>query len=675
MKVIQPTDFCPINEILTGKSIFIIPNFQRPYVWGKRQFIDLFKDLEKAAQIVQNEGFHYLSAIHVLKLNTDDWADLIDENKNDDCRKLKNNNADIFGNPYPIYAVVDGQQRLTTIFLLAHVLSKMQQPMLLNNLFATLQLGGKVPRLIQSPSDDHLYMKQMLADYEKGNNVANTKSAAQKRLKEGLELTDGWATNNNSAIAFLLADGLKTSVIRLESNYGLTSFLTLNDRGKPLTVLERLKAAILQAVFEAGADSVTTFANRLHSAFGRIYKVLDKLCHTGLFRDGEEGDREIVKLISCYLRLDTDAKSIWQGGDAAYEEFFRYTLSNTNISLTLTNWLTAIEEIGEGMEHLSDCLSDSSNSPSIFFPNNGYLVDDYKAIFLSLKLQTHLLALLLKFRVLTNKQSWHTRYPITVAPPTALVKIIHDYLQDVRREAQAKLAHAQVLTYLDQFQNQLEDINPRCELSMLEAVERMQILNWNLGNRWYETFRKSCKTSLNTGIAEDIVGYWFQWCSGHAFLSNVLIGWNDTNFRYLLREIERSYGQNIHNNGDLQLEHILPQAPDAEPRFIAIGGYTALDYADKEEYRNQGVLRSGNLTWLTASCNASLGNSMPDDKAAEYISCTRHSGGGFLGSSSIKITRKVGTELTPVKQNYRSYRWIISTRCVELALFSIERFI
>ena len=136
----------------------------------------------------------------MLELKTDDWTDLIDENRNDDCRKLKNNNADSFGNPYPIYAVVDGQQRLTTIFLLAHVLSKIQQPKLLINLFAPLKSGEKVPRLIQSPSDDHLFMKQMLVDYEKGNNIANTKSAAQKRLKEGLELTDVWATNNSSAI-------------------------------------------------------------------------------------------------------------------------------------------------------------------------------------------------------------------------------------------------------------------------------------------------------------------------------------------------------------------------------------------------------------------------------------------------------------------------------------------
>jgi hypothetical protein len=674
MKLIQPTDFCKINEILMDKAIFIIPNFQRPYVWGERQFKDLFNDLEKAAQ---NNGFHYLSAIHVLELQPADWSNLIDDN-NEDCQKLKDNNADLFGNPIPIYAVVDGQQRLTTVFLLAHVLAKMQQQlMLLQNLSAPLQSRLSVPRLIQSPTDDHLYMQKMLANYHAGSNLAKPQSAAQRRLKEGLVLTDDWAKQNNNAISYLLNKDLQTSVIRLETNYGLTSFLTLNDRGKPLTVLERLKAVILQAVFESGVNTTTASANKWHSAFGRIYKILDKLCHIKLFRDGEEGDQEMVKLFSCYLRLQTDAKSIWQSGDAAYDEFFRATLAdvNTNIPTTLANWLKAIEEVGEGLEHLHDCLTNSSNASSIIFPNNGTLVDDYKAIFLSLGLQPHLFALLLKFRALT-KQSWHIPYPINAVPPTTLIKIIQNHVQEVRQKAQAASAHAQILTYIDQLENQLRDIKPRDKLSMLEAVERLQILNWNLESRWYETFKKSCNTNLVIGnSAENIVGYWFQWCGGHDFLTNVLTRWNDPNFRYLLREMERGCGQYIHDNRDLQLEHILPQTPDDEPRFKTIGSYAAFDYTDKEEYSREGVWRSGNLTWLTESCNASLGNSMPDDKAAEYISCTKHSGGKLSGSSHIQITHKVGNELRPIQQDYKSYRWFISARCAELALFSIGRFI
>jgi len=69
-----------------------------------------------------------------------------------------------------------------------------------------------------------------------------------------------------------------------------------------------------------------------------------------------------------------------------------------------------------------------------------------------------------------TKQSWHIRYPINAAPPTTLIQIIQDYVQEVRQKAQAASAHAQILTYLDQLENQSRDIKPRDELSILERL-------------------------------------------------------------------------------------------------------------------------------------------------------------------------------------------------------------
>lgn len=671
MNIIRTTSFCKITEILMGNCIFIIPNFQRPYVWEEKEIEDLLIDLKKASVQGVN-GFHYLSAIHVLEIDVNNSDSIIDTD-NTDCQSLKCNHLDEIGNPIPIYAVIDGQQRLTTIFLMAHVIAKRN----LNGFSKNhLYTHNSVPRLIQSSSSDHEYMAAMLNNYQSDCNQQNAQSAAQKRLKTGLEQIDKWAINNVNAIAFLLAPGLQTSVIQLERNYGLTSFLTLNDRGKQLTVLERLKALILQSVFEAYAGpDLTASANRLHFAFGQIYLTLDRLCHIGLFSKGDDGDQEMVKLLSCYLRLCTDAKSIWQSGNTAYEEYFRCTLSlNPNIQSTIEYWIGGIEAVAEGLNHLNGCLTDSTGTSSIIFPQNSSLVDDYKAIFLSLGLQPHLLALLLRYRVITNKADWHERYPIQATQASAFNIIISDYLQDVSQNANVN--HQQVLPYIISLQNSLGNTQPRSQLSMLEAVERLQVLNWNLGSRWQETFIRSCKAILTDGNdPTTIIRYWFQWCGGQNFLHNVLTGWNETNFRYLTREIERSYGKNIHNNGGLQFEHILPQTPDNDQRFIAIGGYNAFGYTDKEEYSNQGVWRSGNLTWLTTSCNASIGNSMPDDKAAHYIACNQHGGDGFSGSSAIKITEKVGNELVCIQQSYGSYRWFISARCAELALFSLGRFI
>jgi hypothetical protein len=688
MNVIKPSDFCPINQILTGKAIFVIPNFQRPYVWGNEQFEDLFHDLEKSQ--TREEKFHYLSSIHVLELDKtktkNEWNSLIDES-NEDSQKLSLGNTNLSGVKIPVYAVVDGQQRLTTLFLLAHVLAKIQpNPGLKDGLFTTLQSGIVIPRLIQNPASDHTYMQQLLADYHGNKNLALPSSAAQKRLKNGLELTESWVKTScgNIAIRCLLEEGLQTSVIQLDAHYGLTSFLTLNDRGKSLTVLERLKASILQAVFESETvqQEKTLLANKVHGGFTEIYKILDKLCHgdIGLFHENEQGDQEMVQLFSCYIRLKTDADSIWQSGDAAYDKFFRPALNDatTNVVLKVTEWMTAIEEISEGLNHLHTCLTPTAAHPSIFFPHSSSLEDDYRAIFLSLKLQPHLLALLLKFRALT-KEDWHRRFPVHANAPTAIIGIIQDHIDKVRREVNSTSAHNQVNRLFDELKSKLENIKPRFELSMLEVVERLQILNWNLGSRRNAGFIGSCHASLvTTNNENDIVSYWFSWCNGYDFIVNVLNWWNEPNFRYLLREMERELGQNVHFNDDLQLEHILPQNPDSQNGMFAnVGGYSAFGCADKDDYTRQCVSRSGNMTWLTQRCNGSLGNDMPDVKAAHYISCHIHSDQtkSISGSADIKITHKVGTELLPIGANYGSYKPFISARCAELALFAVKRFI
>jgi len=71
---------------------------------------------------------------------------------------------------------------------------------------------------------------------------------------------------------------------------------------------------------------------------------------------------------------------------------------------------------------------------------------------------------------------------------------------------------------------------------------------------------------------------WWTW-----LLTNVLTRWNDPNFRYLLREMERG-GGSIFMITVIATWAYSPQTPDEKPRFKEIGGYTAFDYAYKEEY-------------------------------------------------------------------------------------------
>ena len=80
-----------------------IPEYQRPYVWGKDQISELLNDLSEA--INHNDQGQYFLGSMVL------------QNKNQSNDSLN----------YLEYDVLDGQQRLTTLFLLIAVIRDLTQ--------------------------------------------------------------------------------------------------------------------------------------------------------------------------------------------------------------------------------------------------------------------------------------------------------------------------------------------------------------------------------------------------------------------------------------------------------------------------------------------------------------------------------------------------------------------
>jgi hypothetical protein len=269
--------------------------------------------------------------------------------------------------------------------------------------------------------------------------------------------------------------------VRLDPDHGLTAFMTLNDRGKDLTILEKLKALLLQFVYDAyraKVDNAAPLIARLHTVFGQFYAVVDRCIHVNLFSN-TKADDDAVKLISCYIRLDRDAIAIWQGPDQAYEEYFRHKLLNVpvgKIPVIMQPWCDGIEQLADQLSHLVeyiDCPSPYDAIQSLHFP--GFtLPEDYCATLISLGLQPHLLALLLKFRSQFGVE-WHQRFP---GPANNLSLIpIQGLLNDVEQRARAVQPPSPqaLFDYIESFRS--SDCTPRKEISMIEVVERMQLVN------------------------------------------------------------------------------------------------------------------------------------------------------------------------------------------------------
>lgn len=90
----------PLNN-LTG-MVFEIPSYQRGYRWREREVTALLKDLQEALKDHDTDGTYCLQPLIVMKTRTQ-------------------------GNPQ-VYSVIDGQQRLTTLFLILRQLTQEVEP-------------------------------------------------------------------------------------------------------------------------------------------------------------------------------------------------------------------------------------------------------------------------------------------------------------------------------------------------------------------------------------------------------------------------------------------------------------------------------------------------------------------------------------------------------------------
>lgn len=101
-----------IDKLFRKEDIFRIPDYQRGYAWQEKQCRDFWEDLKR---IVENKNPKALHYIGVFSLQKKEWNSLPEKNEfSQKLEKLKQED-------YQLYYIVDGQQRITTIFMLLNL--------------------------------------------------------------------------------------------------------------------------------------------------------------------------------------------------------------------------------------------------------------------------------------------------------------------------------------------------------------------------------------------------------------------------------------------------------------------------------------------------------------------------------------------------------------------------
>ena len=229
-----------IKELLmTGtKEKFLIPEYQRPYAWTDDQVLTLFEDLVEYTNN-QNESSYFLGCI----------VSFSNENKEQE--------------------IIDGQQRITTLFLLLRAihrkLQKMSDSKEKDNFIRQIEPAiWKIDELTSVADYGSVLIESKVFEVEYNQileNILKTGEVEDKskdryslNYKLLIKLLDEYA-NNEPLNFYRFTNNVlnKTIVLPIKADTqetALTIFSTLNDRGLPLSDADIFKAKIYNKLNE-----------------------------------------------------------------------------------------------------------------------------------------------------------------------------------------------------------------------------------------------------------------------------------------------------------------------------------------------------------------------------------------------------------------------------------------
>ena len=229
-----------VKELLmTGiKEKFLIPEYQRPYAWTEDQVLTLFSDLVEYTNN-QNESSYFLGCI----------VSFSNENKEQE--------------------IIDGQQRITTLFLLLRAihrkLQKMSDSKEKDNFIRQIEPAiWKIDELTSVADYSSVLIESKVLEVEYNQileNILKTGKAEDKnkdRYSKNynllIKLLDEYA-NNEPLNFYRFTNNVlnKTIVLPIKADTqetALTIFSTLNDRGLPLSDADIFKVQIYNKLNE-----------------------------------------------------------------------------------------------------------------------------------------------------------------------------------------------------------------------------------------------------------------------------------------------------------------------------------------------------------------------------------------------------------------------------------------
>ena len=293
--------------------IFRVPSYQRGYAWEKQQVGEFLDDLA----LLDSSRRHYTGTIVLFQPTNGKRVE------------------DIEGTHYLEADVVDGQQRLTTIVLLLNEIaqalseypgsSTLAQGIRKKYVKVTDTDGQPLHKLSLNDDTDHFFKSNVLPGTPKGLSGPSVASGqrlldAKKQISDYLNEAEGDHKNRDKWLRLLhskVTNRLQFSLYEVEEEAEVgVIFEVMNDRGKQLTDLEKVKNYLLYAAstLNVTSENKGNLTNSVNHAWADILK---QLMAAGLGLPANEN-----QLLRAHWLMEYDPQSRnWQGSKSIRSKF------------------------------------------------------------------------------------------------------------------------------------------------------------------------------------------------------------------------------------------------------------------------------------------------------------------------------------------------------------------
>ncbi len=270
-----------LNGLFENKHIYVIPDYQRGYIWDVQQLADFWEDLQN----IKNTP-HYMGVISI-------------KAKEDEER---------------VYEVVDGQQRLTTSIILLQSILEFARKNKFKETNGEIIFSDYEEDSIKNiektflytknvNTDDRIYKFKYICDKESRlyfnhkilnepnapelhktlytNKLEGAKAFFTDRLKDLYDENEGIDEKENAikGVYKKLVEKLKFNVYTIEKDFDTNvAFESMNNRGKKLSILELLKNRLLYltTIISDNENDIKNTKQAIIEAWAEIYKQLGK---------------------------------------------------------------------------------------------------------------------------------------------------------------------------------------------------------------------------------------------------------------------------------------------------------------------------------------------------------------------------------------------------------------